>query len=268
MIKEMIIGLCQIDVFWESQKKNMDKCEYYIKEAAEKNVELILFPEMSLTGFTMSLGSLVIEENQILEWIGKQAERYKINIGLGYAISSNGKGENKYVIISSGGEALSNYQKIHPFSYAGEKEKYSKGKEIVSCTINGITITPFICYDLRFPEIFQIASRNSKLIIVAANWPKLREEHWITLLKARAIENQCFIVGINRVGIGDGIEYNGASVFINPNGEIINMKDSEEKLIIENVDFSEVNEIRESFDLKHDRQEELYIEKFKKMLTS
>lgn len=264
----MIVGLCQMDMSWENQIKNINKCEAYIKEASERNVELILFPEMALTGFTMNLDSLIFNEEEILEWLRKQAKKYKINIGLGYATKKKDKGENKYAMVSSRGDILVNYKKIHPFSFAGEKEKYAKGESIESCTINGITLTPFICYDLRFPEIFQIASRSSKLIIVAANWPKSREEHWETLLKARAIENQCFIAGINRFGNGDGIEYNGSSMVIDPSGKVINRKNNKEKLIIENLDFNKVTEIREKFDLKDDRREELYIEKFKKILTS
>lgn len=257
----MVLGLCQMDVLWENQIRNMNKCESYIKEASKRNVELLLFPEMILTGFTMNLDSLTINETEILEWLKKQAKKYKISIGIGYAVNDNGKGENKYAMVSCNGEILVNYKKIHPFSFAGEKEKYTKGEEIMNCTINGITITPFICYDLRFPEIFQIASRNSSLIIVAANWPKLREDHWIILLKARAIENQCFIVGINRVGNGDGVEYNGNSVVVDPDGKIRNRRDNEEKLIVETLDFSKVSKIRESFHLKDDRREELYIKK-------
>lgn len=260
----MIIGLSQIDVLWENQRSNMHKCERYIREASEKKVDLLLFPEMALTGFTMNLDSLILEEEDVLMWIKNQAKKYKICIGLGYAVKKKDKGDNKYVIVSDEGEILVNYKKIHPFSFAGEKEKYSIGENIESCIVNGIELSPFICYDLRFPELFQIASRKSKLIIVAANWPKIREEHWNALLKARAIENQCFIIGVNRVGNGNGIEYSGGSIFVDPSGKILNVIYYNERLIIEDLNFHKVNEIRDIFNIKNDRREEFYIKNLKR----
>lgn len=254
----MRLGLAQMDIVWEDTPANMDKCQEFIKLAAKSKVELILFPEMILTGFTMNIDKLNIPEDRIINWFKDKAIKNSINIGFGYAIKEKTKGINKFAIVSKEGLLLANYTKMHPFSYGGEDRKYDKGEEICFCNIESTKITPFICYDLRFPEIFQIASKTSKLITVAANWPKSRQEHWLTLLKARAIENQCFIAGINRVGIGDGIEYDGASVIINPLGEILNDINSREILIIEEIDFNLVNEIRDSFSLKDDRREELY----------
>ena len=121
-----------------------------------------------------------------------------------------------------------------------------------------ITITPFICYDLRFPEIFQIASKKSDLICVAANWPKEREKHWITLLTARAIENQCYIAGINRIGSGDGIDYSGCSMIIDPEGNILNNINNDEGIIISDIYEDKVKDIRRKFTLKRDRRESLY----------
>ncbi|PRR80213.1 nitrilase-related carbon-nitrogen hydrolase [Clostridium vincentii] len=260
----MRLGLAQMDVIWEEPLSNMDKCQYFINLATNNKVELILFPEMVLTGFTMNIEKLILSEKDIINWFKDKAIENKINIGFGYAIRVGAKGNNKFAIISKEGILLTNYSKIHPFSYGGEDEKYYRGEEICFCNIESKIITPFICYDLRFPEIFQIASKTSKFIAVAANWPKSRQDHWLTLLKARAIENQCFIAGVNRIGIGDKIEYGGASVIINPQGEVLNEISSKEELIITEIDFNLVDEIRDSFSLKKDRRENLYKKEYEK----
>jgi omega-amidase len=254
----LIIGIAQIDMVWEDITENMKKVEEFIEKASKNNVELVLFPEMVLTGFTMDIEKLILSEEEIINWIAKVAVERNIHIGLGFATKKDRKGNNKYIIISNEGKVLARYTKIHPFSYGGEDNNYFCGNEIVTCSINKFKITPFICYDLRFPEIFQIASKEAQIITVAASWPKIREEHWITLLKARAIENQCYIIGINRVGMGNGLQYNGKSIFVSPNGEILNEINVEEVLIIEDIKIDKIKEVKDQFDIKKDRREELY----------
>ena len=254
----MIIAIAQIDMIWEDSNENMEKVEDFIKKASKNKVELILFPEMSLTGFTMDVHKLFLSEEEIISWLKKIAISNSINIGLGFAIRIDEKGKNKYVMISKDGKILAEYTKIHPFSYDGEDNKYYSGNKIYVCKIKEFKITPFICYDLRFPEIFQIASKEAQIITVAANWPKAREEHWITLLKARAIENQCYIIGINRVGFGNGLQYNGTSIFIGPDGEILNEMNNKETLIIRELEIKKIEEVRNRFDVKKDRKEMLY----------
>lgn len=254
----MIVGIAQIDIAWENSHKNISKVEQFVKRAKENKVELILFPEMTLMGFTMNINSLLLSKEEILNWIKNLAIDNNINIGLGFAVRVDEKGKNLYVIASKEGRILAEYTKIHPFTYGGENEKYYSGDRISICKVNEFKMAPFICYDLRFPEIFQIASNEAQIITVAANWPKAREEHWVTLLKARAIENQCYIVGINRIGIGDGLEYNGSSLFVSPNGEVLNMINNKEDLIINNLEMEKIKEIKKQFDVKMDRKESLY----------
>lgn len=254
----MIIGIVQMDIEWEDIYRNMNKIENFTKEAGEKKIELLLFPEMSLTGFTMNIDKHTFSEKEISNWISKIAVKYSMNIGIGFGVIVDEKGLNKYMIVSNEGNIIADYSKIHPFSYGGEDKKYYKGNDIISCVLEDINITPFICYDLRFPEIFQIASKKSELICVAANWPKERENHWIILLTARAIENQCYIAGINRVGTGDGIYYNGASMIIDPEGNILNEITYDEGIIKADICKEKVINIRKSFSLKKDRREKLY----------
>lgn len=255
---KLIVGIAQIDIAWEDSDKNISKIEQFVKTAKENKVELVLFPEMALTGFTMNVCSLLLSKEEIINWIKNLAIDNNINIGLGFATRIDEKGKNLYVIVSKKGRILAEYAKIHPFSYGGENEKYYSGDQISICKINEFKVATFICYDLRFPEIFQIASKEAQIITVAASWPKAREEHWITLLKARAIENQCYVIGINRIGIGDGLEYNGSSVFVTPNGEILNRTNNKEELIIKNLEMERVKEIKKQFDVKMDRKENLY----------
>jgi len=254
----LIIGIAQVDMAWEDSISNMTKFEKLIRKAAENGVELVLFPEMALTGFTMDIHKLSLSESDIVSWIRRLSLDNNISIGFGYAVKVDEKGKNKYIIVSNEGNTLASYTKIHPFSHGGEDKKYYSGNDISSCLINEFKITPFICYDLRFPEIFQIASKESHIITVAASWPKEREEHWLTLLKARAIENQCYIIGINRVGVGGSLEYNGGSIFVNPNGEILNELGSEEMLIIREININDIAKVRHKLDTKKDRREELY----------
>lgn len=254
----MILGIVQMDIEWEDIYSNMNKIEEFIVEASEKKVELLLFPEMTLTGFTMDITKHAFSEEEIIKWISKIAAKNNISIGLGFGVLVDKKGLNKYVVISNNGEVLCDYNKIHPFSYSGEDKKYYKGIDIVSANLGDIKITPFICYDLRFPEIFQIASKKSNLICVAANWPREREKHWTTLLTARAIENQCYIAGINRIGRGDGIDYNGCSMIIDPEGNVLNTINNDEGIIISEVSEENVKDIRNTFTLKRDRRENLY----------
>lgn len=263
----MKIALAQTNVVWEDKLYNLSIAESFIRQAAIEKANLILFPELSFTGFSMNVKALGEDTNETIDIIKGFALKYKINIGFGYIERFNGseKALNNYSIVSSSGELLSYYAKIHPFSFGTENLYYIGGKTITNTKLDNLNMSTFICYDLRFPEIFQIASKTAELIIVAANWPEARKEHWITLLKARAIENQCYIAGINRVGVGDGIKYSGNSLIIDPLGNVVSScRDNLEGLIIGEIELSMVTSVRESFNLKFDRKEALYYELYKK----
>jgi omega-amidase len=265
----MKIALAQTDIFWEDKNKNRENYLKLIIKASQHGADLILFPEMSLTGFSMNVSDISEETNlhsKTIEWFKSQAIANNINIGFGYVEKSlyDIKGKNNYCVAATDGTVLSLYSKIHPFSYGLESKFYIGGDDIPYFKLKDFAITTFICYDLRFPEIFQAASKKANLITVAANWPKSRREHWITLLKARAIENQCFIAGVNRVGIGDNIEYSGDSLLIDPLGNVLLQGSDKEELLIHDIDVDEVYKARESFGLKNDRREDLYYSLYKK----
>ena len=192
-----------------------------------------------------------------IDKIKKLSYSYNIAIGFGWIKSVGDKGENHYTVISPDGDILADYVKMHPFSYSGEDKYYNAGNKLSSFTYCGKKISVFICYDLRFPEIFQAASEESEIIIVAANWPEKRCEHWKTLLKARAIENQSWIFGVNCYGDQQGIHYSGDSSIIKPDGTVIAELNNKEG-IISAVIGNEAQEARKSFPVKNDRKNELY----------
>ncbi|MBZ9689227.1 carbon-nitrogen family hydrolase [Clostridium estertheticum] len=253
----MKLALAQLDIAWEDKSTNKETALGFIKQAATEKADMILFPEMALTGFSMNTSLIGETNNETTEFFKELSSKFNISIGFGY-VEGTSNSKNKYSVVSPSGVELVNYTKIHPFSFGEETEFYQSGSKIEFFKAFDFTIAPFICYDLRFPEIFQIASKTATLITVAANWPIERREHWITLLKARAIENQCYIAGINRVGEGNGLSYSGESMIIDPLGNIISSLYMEDGLIIADICKENVTQIRETFRLKKDRKEELY----------
>ncbi|MDP4145714.1 MAG: carbon-nitrogen family hydrolase [Bacillota bacterium] len=254
----MKIGLVQMDIIWEDKEANKQKCLQFIKEAKEKNVDMLIFPEMTLTGFSMKVNKIMDKNHQDRNWFAKAAEEYSLFIGFGYVQGGGAKGKNNISLFSKDGVEILNYTKIHPFSHGEENKHYEGGGEIKIAKVKEFNISTFICYDLRFPEIFQAASVCAEAIFIIANWPESRREHWITLLKARAIENQCYIIGVNRTGKGDGVDYCGDSLVVDPSGEIIVHNRGEEKLITADIDLQEVKKVRNSFNIKQDRKNALY----------
>ena len=202
----MKVSIVQADLKWEDKISNLAHLKEMINSKIDAT-DLIILPEMFSTGFSMKCGELAENEGgETFNWMCNIAnEKQALLIG-SLIIEENGNYYNRLYCIYPNG-FYESYDKRHLFSYGKEDAHYTAGKERKIIEWKGWKICPLVCYDLRFPEIFQIASKKSELICVAANWPKKRENHWITLLTARAIENQCYIAGINRVGTGDGIYY-------------------------------------------------------------
>lgn len=262
------ISLAQMNSIFENKEANKQKAFDFLKLGKAKKVDFLIFPEMTLTGFSMNFQKIGETDNETLTWFSEKAKEFNLYIGFGHVEKLNSAGRNLFSVVSPEGVEVSRYSKIHPFSYGNEDKYYEGGKEISILKINEFTISTFICYDLRFPEIFQAASRKADLIAVIANWPQKRRDHWITLLKARAIENQCYIAGINRIGTADGIDYSGDSMIFDPWGNSVELSTlpviNDECLLCADLDLQKVTNTRESFRYKADRKEELYIKYFMK----
>jgi len=151
------------------------------------------------------------------------------------------------------------YKKIHPFSYVNEDKLYASGNELGIINLKNISIGLTICYDLRFPELYSAMAKKVDAIIVIANWPKSRISHWKTLLKARSIENQCYMVGVNRIGKdGNGVEYEKSSMVISPKGEIIPPRLTTSEIDVCNIDSNLVSKTRDEFPTLKDKRKSLY----------
>ncbi len=254
----MKLGLVQSNILWEDKLSNRKKAIEKMEEAVEKGVDLLLFPEMSFTGFSMNVsvtGEVQKDVDSTVNFLTEAAKKYGMNIGGGWVEQCGEKGKNHYTIVSRKGEIMLDYVKMHPFSYSGEDKYYQAGDGYEVVEVEGIPLTAFICYDLRFPMSFWKVSEKAHLILVPANWPKRRIEQWKTLLQARAIENQVYIAAINCVGMVGEIEYSGASCFINPKGEVVAMVENEEIMIV--VDMEDDVEIqRKKFPVHQDRRPE------------
>lgn len=258
----MRAALTQMDIVWENKEANKEICRRLAEKAVKNRAELIIFPEMTLTGFTMNTeyaGENMLEGGETVEFFKGISKENNIAVIFGMVYGKKDKTAYNKQIMVYGDEILYDYSKIHPFSYGGEGEHYEKGQEIISTIFNGISMGGFVCYDLRFPEIFQISSKINKLITVIANWPADRTDHWHTLLKARAIENQAFIIGVNRVGRGGGLSYKHSSAAYNPYGEKIT-KSKDADLIFADIDVWKADRYRKEFPVKSDRREEIYRE--------
>lgn len=255
----MKVGLTQMDIVWEDKEKNMERVQKLMAQAEKQGVELLVFPEMTLTGFTMNT-ALAGEEllfSPTLRFFKESSVRYHMALAFGFVEDFGGEFYNKLIIVSEG-RILYDYDKIHPFHYGEEAMHYIGGHEVKVVKLKELTMSGFVCYDLRFPEIFQAVSGQSDLILVIANWPKERILHWETLLRARAIENQCYTIGVNRTGKGNGLEYTESSMAFDPFGERVTKAHSKAELMVVDVDADRVRQIREQFPFRKDRKVELY----------
>lgn len=220
----MKVYCVQLDIVWENKPANHARTRALLTAAAPERGSLVLVPELFSSGFSMNVP--VIQEGDAKEsekFLATTAQEFGIYL-LGGVVGTGaeGRGRNQCVIFSPDGKEVARYTKIQPFTLGGETMHYEAGTDPVLFSWAGFTVSPFICYDLRFPEHFRAATkRGAQLITVIANWPVTRIQHWVTLLQARAIENQAYVVGVNRCGSDPALTYNGRSLIVSPKGDIL-----------------------------------------------
>jgi predicted amidohydrolase len=176
----------------------------------------------------------------------------------GLAAPGADRPRNACLLVDPAGAEVLCYHKLHPFSLAGEDRHYEAGDQVCTAEVEGVRVTPLICYDLRFPEPFRAVADRTDLFVVVASWPEARRRHWSALLAARAIENQAFVLGVNRVGEGDGLAYRGDSALIDPLGGVIAAAAVQPGVVRGEVAASAVAEIRARFSFLADRRPEVY----------
>ena len=254
----MKISLLQTDIAWEDVPENHRRAAGMLAEAASGGARLAILPEMFNTGFSM-------DSRRIAQPPGGSSESFlrdqakALNLWILASIPESGEPapRNMALLVSPQG-TVTRYAKIHPFSYAGEHEHYAAGERVVTADVEGLRVTPFICYDLRFPEPFRLAAPDTDLFAVVANWPDERREHWRTLLRARAIENQAYVAGVNRVGDGGRLHYAGDSAVLSPLGATLAEGDDRERVLLCDIDPSGVSNLRARFPALEDRRPEAY----------
>ncbi|MFA5141258.1 MAG: nitrilase-related carbon-nitrogen hydrolase [Elusimicrobiota bacterium] len=211
----MKIALCQFDTVWEDCRANRDKIRALV-EKSPAGWDWIVFPEMTLSGFSMDTSKTTTRPEDI-EFFSRMAKERKAWVSFGGVED----GFNKLITFDRSGARASEYSKINLYSFAGEDKRYKRGTEQTTFPIEGMAVTPAVCFDLRFPHIFWDRAERTELFVDIAAWPARRSEHWTTLLKARAIENQCYVVGVNRTGKDPTLEYSGNSAIFDPLGKTV-----------------------------------------------
>lgn len=241
----MIAACCQFDIAWENKPANHNRVRSLLRSAALPPQSLVLLPEMFDTGFSMNVAETEDGANgktrQFLSGLAGELSLYLI----GGLVSEN---HNEAVTFDPDGHEIAHYQKIHLFTSAGEPDHLSAGKDLVLFDWCGLRVCPLVCYDLRFPETFRAAVKHgANCFTVIANWPAKRESHWLTLLQARAIENQAYVAGVNRIGDDPQAHYNGRSLIIDPRGEILADAGAAEKVVTAEMSVTAVAEYRQKF---------------------
>lgn len=246
------IAVFQLDLVWENPEANRSKIDECFQKISI-NTDLVFLPEMFTTGFSMNVSELAETMNgETVQWMKKRSSELQIALCGSLIIEENGQFFNRLLFVEPSGE-VHFYNKRHLFTMGNEESYIKKGTERLIFLFKGWRICPLICYDLRFP----VWSRNRNeydLLVYSANWPNARNEVWNTLLKARSIENQCYVVGINRVGTdGLSIYYSGNSQVFNPKGQQLakSLSDAEEVLIA-SLSFQEMADFRKKFPVLND----------------
>src|SRR5262245_23553988 len=254
-----VIGL-QIDSVWENKAASHDKVLSLLDKAKPQPGALVVLPEMFATGFSMNVAEIHDEAGETQVFLSRTAVERKIHLMGGVVMKdeTTGRGRNEAVVYSPEGREVARYCKLQPFTLGGESENYVAGDRVCLFELGGFTVAPFICYDLRFPEHFRAASeRGANLIVVIASWPSVRIDHWVTLLKARAIENLAYVVGVNRCGQDPKNYHSGRSCIYDPHGRALAEAGSEECAVEARLELQPLLDWRRSFPALSDRRPDL-----------
>lgn len=251
----MKVAAIQHDITWEDAAATRAHVRPMIAKAAAEGARLIVLPEMFTTGFSMRPERIAEDEGGASEqFLHERAREHGVHLIASIAQrGADGRYRNNAVVASPTG-ALARYAKIHPFSFAGEHERYAAGTDHVTLELNGVRVSVFICYDLRFADEFWTLARDTDLYVVPANWPQPRHEHWRALLRARAIENQAYVLGVNRVGAAKDLPHAGGSALIDPLGVTLVEGAADETVLVGEVDPDTVKQVRARFPFLADRR--------------
>lgn len=257
-----LIG-CQVDTVWEDKRATFDRVRRLLDVAPPDPGALVVLPEMFSTGFSFDIARIAEGEDRETEtFLSETAARLGVFM-LGGVVTRgrSQKGRNENVVFDTSGRLICRYAKLFPFTFGGETDHYESGERIEVFRWHEATVAPFVCYDLRFPEVFRcVVRRGVQVFTIIANWPVPREEHWLTLLRARAIENQSYVIGVNRCGADPKLTYSGRSQIIDPRGKVVADAGNKEAVLSTEIDLEALADYRRQFPALEDIRGEFLAE--------
>lgn len=250
-----------MNIKWEDQEVNYIRARKLIREAAKGGAELVCLPELFSTGVTMNSGVYAeSHRGETCRFLSQEAKNNRIHLAGSFIEENRGRlPYNTFVVHNPHGRLISKYHKTQLFTYGGEDAAYTPGDgKVPIIKIHGFTVSPLICYDIRFPELSRAAvDKGANLLIVQANWPKNRINQWTLLLQARAIENLSYVIGVNQVGASPRNRFLGQSMIIGPWGEILGRTGAKETVLMRDLDLKELQHYRREFPALRDRRRSL-----------
>ncbi|HOX45518.1 MAG TPA: carbon-nitrogen family hydrolase [Myxococcota bacterium] len=252
----MKLAALQLEVAWEDRQANYARVEGFAARARAAGAELLVLPEMFATGFSLNPAfTAEADDGPTTAFLRALARRHGLAVLGGLVLAgAAGRGRNAARLVGPDGELQATYVKSHLFGYAGEDRQHEPGPGPVTFPLGGGRASAFVCYDLRFPELFRLVAEECWLMLVIASWPDTRQRAWDTLLPARAVENQCCLVGVNRVGQGGGLTYAGGSAIYGPLGEPLAAGGAQEGLLLAELEPARVAEVRARQPFLRDRR--------------
>lgn len=252
-ISNLKVTIYQAYLFWENIDKNLQNLALRLSMGIKEKTDLIVLPEMFNTGFSMNAESLAEEMNgKTMQWMAQTAEKYECVVTGSLIIKENNKYYNRLIWMLPDG-TFSHYDKRHLFGLGDEDKTYAPGEDKVIVDLKGWKIRLAICYDLRFPVWLRNQNAEYDILLLIASWPDKRSSHWNALIPARAIENQSYVIGANRVGHdGKEVYHSGHSQCIDPMGKTVYYKPEDEDLYTFSIGYEELVKTRRSFPFLRD----------------
>jgi predicted amidohydrolase len=252
----MRVAVVQHDIVWEDKAANFARLAPMIEAAAGAGARMVVLSETFSTGFSMRV-------DVTAEPVGGPSSQFLIDQAAAHdvwvcgsfpEVATEGDAPYNTLVLAGPGGTVHRYRKIHRFGYGGEDDRFSAGSERVTVEVDGLRLTLFVCYDLRFADDWWAAAADTDVYVCVANWPEARRHHWQTLVRARAIENQAYVVACNRVGRGGDLDYAGDSAIVDPMGEVLASGSRTEALLVADVAADRVAQVRADLPFLADRR--------------
>ncbi|PFA69358.1 carbon-nitrogen hydrolase [Bacillus sp. AFS015802] len=256
------IGLAQMDIAFGNPDENKKRVEQWVKKASDDGCDTLVLPELWTTGYDLTRMDIIADDGarDSSSFLTSLSKKHSIHIVGGSVANRTQNGvSNTLLVADSNGRLVKQYSKLHLFKLMDEHHYLLPGQEDGMFSLHETEMAGLICYDIRFPEWFRKhVLMGAKVVFVVAEWPAERIDHWQTLLRARAIENQCFVVACNRVGSDPNNEFGGCSLIIGPWGEILSKGSQTEELVSAEVNLDEVEKVRKQIPIFQDRRPDFY----------